>query len=543
MKNILKFMFLCALAASIGLGLLISCDEEKTVNSNPIACLKITSFQQSGGLKSANAGGSYTFNREIKNDGPSDAKDVTLGYYLSTDDKITTSDTPLNVDDKLDLPSGTCNTKNVDIKIPASAVPGTKYYIGVLVTSSSCTNNCPDFKSCEITITDDRKVDTVCLSIETWGFRDEHRSLAVRGNEMLVLTGTIKNNGTITCSNVNIKFYISDDTVIDPQEDTYLDYLEYPVEIQPGKTQTIDPWIFIPNNLVKNKEYYIGMLITSSSCENTCTPYAVFKVFYEPEHYVSNSFQILEWSRENPEILPHEGDTVRLIREIKNDSDMECRNIRVEYYLSKEEMITTDDYFMGSETFDLSAGESNKGTIDLTIPLGSSRRSWYWAVILIKSSSCTELYNPYKTFILQIYYPYCLVSGTIDNGPGPTQPTDVTCGNTYTFRRKVVCDGNRDCNVTLRYYLSTDCSFSTDDMYLGVEEHLNLASSSENSGNIDLTIPAGLAPDMYHISYLITSGCITNSTPIGWDIAVACPSLSDPIGAVRPDQKLKASCH
>lgn len=535
MKNKRVFVLLfCFFTVGI-LGLLISCDEEKATNSNPIACLQITSFQPSVTLKSVNAGQSYTFFREVKNDGPSNADEVTLGYYLSTDEKISSEDTSLNIEDKFDLTSGASNSKNVDIKIPSSVAPGTKYYIGVLVASSSCTNNCTNYKSYQLTITDTPSANSSCLFINKWQKLHNPENFAVSGDEDVLFVGEIRNDGPIACDKLTINFYLSKDSTITTQ-DTLLDTLEDGREIPVGTTENITQNIHIPNNLETGEKYYIGMMIVLSSCENTCSPTSAYEVLYEPYPY-----SISIWTKLNANIPVFRGDTVTYRREIRNTGTVSCTNVRIGYFLSTDSNITVDDTNLGEEIINLPFNGINTAAVNLQIPFTLSGNCHYLG-ILILSSSCSSVAAPSRSDL------FCVgdspIHGTINYGPGSVQPTDVTCGNAYTFYRIIKNSSTRDCDVTLRYYLSTDCSFTGDDTYLGVQETFTISALSENTGPIDLAIPAGLSPDIYHISALITStNCSNPQPPIGWDIAVTCPSTSDPIGTVRPDQKLKATCH
>lgn len=641
-----------AISVIAGLGLLMSCDKEETVNSTQTACIKIVSFQQTTGLKTLKASQSYTFTREVKNEGPSDAKDVTLGYYLSTDDKITSSDTLLNVEDKVDLSSGANNVKNVIIKIPASVTIGNKYYIGILVKSSSCTNNCPDYKSCEFYITETSEIDTSCLNIQKWQISTHPNNIIVGGKKS-VFQGEIRNDGQISCQDVMIKFYLSTDETINPAEDVYLDYisetlnipsgstvpfevsllmpsdklikdkvyyvgmqienstcafscpttaaypvvadvvttcfsidkwqinthpnnvvsldknftfvtfngeiknngpkkcssiwiefylsrsqqiddqvdkyittLDSPLALDPGASASFQVTLPLPNNLISGQTYYIGMCIANSSCANSCQRTASYPIIIDD---TQNPFTILLWQYLSYNNLPssmqfcpllYRGDIAKIKREIQNTGPVDCSNVKIGYYLAWK------PYFqnaiqIGEDTINLAAGEINSEVIELMIPSDLDIKNKLWRLhILIKSSSCTAQSGPWTVIQWGVadYVIYSCLYLRSDN-----KPSDVICGQTYTFNEDIVNPGWKECEVNIKYYISTDSVISSDDIYLGVEKNYFLSGHSKVSDTVDLTIPKNLTPGKYFISEIRRTSCPAQESICTTIVNVSCP--------------------
>jgi hypothetical protein len=537
MKNILKFMFLCALAASIGLGLLISCDEEKTVNSNPIACLQVATFQQVEGLKLLNAGGTYKFTRDIRNDGPADAKDITLSYYLSADETITGSDVSLNVQETLNIPSGGNNVSGINLTIPASAKPGIQYYIGVLIESSSCTNNCPAYKSYDLKIADKPIVNMNCLKLSYWEIADStHDEYYIHSGELLSFNGSIFNEGADACPDVVVRYYLSEDSKI-TTDDTYLNVensFDIPLGVFDFKVK-----LSMPSDLADGHDYYIGILLISSGCENTCETYSIRKVKYE-----ESPFQILAWHLDyaGPDYLVLNR-SARFYRQIYNEREsVSCSNIKIGYYYSQDHIITPADTLLLEETINqLLPKEKNESFFNLLIPSSITEESGYIG-ILVLSSDCSTKNGPSSYYHVEIRRTPCISIdlheiNSADPKGGGCAYRDFNCGQVFSIKRQLHSPEYFACNnVKIRYYLypAANCHIGCDGLlycstvqwdrgiYLNVEETLgDLPPKYIDSRNMDILIPKGLAPGPYVLdAEFISSDCNLPGQEICWSYTI-----------------------
>ena len=508
---------------------LISCDEENNT-PDPTSCLWVVSFSQTEGLRTLNAGGTYNFIRQINNDGPNACSDITLRYFLSTDEVISNSDTYLNVQESLNLASGAYSVSGINLTIPSNVTAGKTYYIGVLINNASCNNNCSTYKSYEVTISGVTP-SSACLWIPNWHLENPHDGHNVTCGQTYTFHREVANDGPSTANNIKIRYYLSTDNTI-TTSDTYLGVEETLNLANGGRSYTtID--LAIPSGLTDGQTYYVGILITSSSCTNTCTPSGAWNVTVSCTTPPNTAcLWIPNWHLENP----HDGhnvtcgQTYTFHREIANDGPSDVNDIKVRYYLSTDNTITTSDTYLGvEENLNLANGGRSYTTVDLPIPSGLNDGQTYYVGILISSSSCTNTCTPSGAWNVTIDCPTgCNSCLWIPNWhlENPHDGHEVTCGQTYTFHREVANDGPSAAdNIKVRYYLSTDNNITTSDTYLGVEETLNLANGGRSYTTVNLPIPSGLNDGQtYYVGILITSSSCTNTcTPSGaWNVTVSC---------------------
>ena len=130
---------------------------KSTASENPpdfSACLMIQKWYCEGQLRNLTAGLSYDFYRELKNNGPALCKHIVINYLLSSDPifSVGSSDFFLEQDIILTLSQGQTSSATMSLTIPTWVNKGQKYWVGMLITSSSCTNTCSPSSGWEVTI-------------------------------------------------------------------------------------------------------------------------------------------------------------------------------------------------------------------------------------------------------------------------------------------------------------------------------------------------------------------------------------------------------
>lgn len=172
--------------------------------------------------------------------------------YLSADSNITTADTWIGTRYVSGLAAGASSAGNSIPIIPASTTPGA-YYLGAY---ADATNTVAET---------DESNNTRAMQVTVGGYADLIMSAisgpaSARRGYYIAVPNTVKNNGTATVTNFNIRFYLSTDAVI-TTADTYLGvrYVNT-VNIAPGAGNTATTSIRIPATAAVGN-YYIGVIV------------------------------------------------------------------------------------------------------------------------------------------------------------------------------------------------------------------------------------------------------------------------------------------
>ena len=155
--------------------------------------------------ESAPTGGTrFTLSATVRNQGTGPSSSTTLHYYRSTDETITTSDTPVGTDSVSGLSASGSSPEFISLTAPSTA--GT-YYYGACVDSvtgeSDSTNNCSATVTVTVTGEPDLVVDTPTVS--------ESDPMA---GESFTLNATVRNRGHGASNPTTLRYYRSTDSTI-----------------------------------------------------------------------------------------------------------------------------------------------------------------------------------------------------------------------------------------------------------------------------------------------------------------------------------------
>jgi len=197
----------------------------------------------------------------VKNEGTAPSGAFSNGFYLSTNQVISSSDTYLDGNSNVSLAAGAQHSWGVaTLTIPAGTAPG-NYYIGILVDRAnavveSAENN--NYVSCPITVTA-VAVSRPDLRITT-GNPTLHPLTVVAGGNVTLSDWTIKNEGTAASGKFSNGFYLSNNQII-TSSDTFLTDNYISPGLAAGAQYT---WgggaLQIPHGTPPGN-YYIGILV------------------------------------------------------------------------------------------------------------------------------------------------------------------------------------------------------------------------------------------------------------------------------------------
>ena len=215
----------------------------------------------------------------LYNNGPAGAADVTIGYYLSTDDVITTADTLLtggrekisvNGDDMTDVPVTST------LSIPEVA-PGT-YYLGILADEYNKIEECDEsnnYTVLKITITE-APCGLADLMPELKGPSSAYVGEPVAG----YISAILHNNGAVKAENITVGYYLSTDDVI-TTADTLLTGGREKVDVDAESQINVPAASDLTIPEIAPGKYYLGVLADEydkiEECDET-NNYAVIQI-------------------------------------------------------------------------------------------------------------------------------------------------------------------------------------------------------------------------------------------------------------------------
>jgi len=162
------------------------------------------------------------------------------------------------------------------------------------------------------------------------------------------------------------------------------------------------------------------------------------------------------------------------------------------FYLSTNALLDASDIPIGSRTVPaLTPGTSNVRTTTLTIPAVAAG-TWFLLANADDGRSIAETQETNNTRNVTILIGPDLSVSTF------TTPFSMPAGSTVTFTYSVKNGGAGDAGPSvIRFYLSTDVLFSTNDQLLGGQNVPAVASGLTSSGSASIAIPVGVSGTYY----------------------------------------------
>lgn len=464
------------------------------------------------GPASGNSGSAITVLNKVKNIGVTNATGFYVGFYLSTDSIITTSDRYLGQRYVTGLGGGGINGWNSNITIPANVAAGT-YYIGAiadysnLVMETNETNNAIAGNAITINNPD------LTLTSLTGPAKGSQGSA-------ITISDTVQNQGTGNSVGFYIGYYVSTDSAI-TTADRYLGR-RYVGSLTAGAVNSANTTVTIPANLSAGT-YYIGgiadytnVLSEANELNNTLAGNTI--AIFKPDMTMV--------SVNGPVDAPR-GANIIISDTVKNIGVGDASGFNVGFYLSKDTAITTADTFLGSRLVTgLVSGAPDSFSTTVTIPATTPTGTYYIGAIADYNGLIPERIetnNAIAGNIIQITNADLIVTAVAGPAAGDTGRNIVI---TDTVRNQGSTNAAGSFNVG--FYLTTDPAVvTTADILLGSRVVAGLAAGTNNSGSTTVTIPATVQAGIYYLgaiadnSNLIAEADEINNGLVGNPITIA----------------------
>lgn len=189
---------------------------------------------------------------------------------------------------------------------------------------------------------------------------------------------------------------------------------------------------------------------------------------------------------------------------VKNQGGADAGASNLKYYLSTDATYGSGDVLLATDAVSaLTAGSTASVSEVLTIPSGTAIGTYYIVFFADADGSVTEGNEANNTGYVQISVTSAAGSpDLIVQNPAAT-PTSILAGSTTSASCTVYNQGTAIAVASnLKYYLSTDNTYSSGDTYLATSTVASLAASGSAAVNASLTIPSTTGAGTYYVIFL-----------------------------------------
>jgi hypothetical protein len=180
---------------------------------------------------------------------------------------------------------------------------------------------------------------------------------------------------------------------------------------------------------------------------------------------------------------------------VKNQGSGTAGSSTIKFYWSSNNSYDSGDIYLGSRSVpSLASGATNSGSTTVTIPSNLSIGTYY---IISRADADSVVAETNETNNIR--------TKSIAIGPdltisSITAPSSANRGSTISIGDQTKNIGSEIAGTsTTKFYLSTNKTYESGDIYLGSRSIPTLSAGATNSGSISVTIPAGIPTGNYFI--------------------------------------------
>jgi subtilase family serine protease len=481
-------------------------DEINNLNSVALTIITptadITAQNQIATPASVLVGNTISVSSIITNQGNITASSGIVGYYLSTNTTLQSTDILLDTSTSSNLAAGGSVSKTTNLTIPAGTAPGNYYILFVtdhtnVVTETNEDNNIATVSITVVAPTVDLALQATALSRTT-----------ITAGDTVSVTTTFHNYGNNAASSSYIHYYLSSNNTYE-SNDVLLGSI-FESAVAAGTSESKITNLIIPANTGTGSYY---LLLAADATNN---------IAESNETNNGNNIALtisarnIDLAVQNPTVFPSSvvsGNTVTVAAIIANTGTSTVASSTIGYYLSTNNTLESSDILLNNTTSGtLAAGATAAKTTTLAIPVNTVAGSYYILFIVDHAGGVTET-NELNN----------LGSASITI-TAPTSPDFTVQAPTFTFTSmNLVPGGAFEINTIISnqgaapasssnigYYLSNDNTWDAADIFLNyrIENNILTAGSIDYSSTT-ITIPANANVGTY---YLIVVADYLNST-------------------------------
>lgn len=311
----------------------------------------------------------------------------------------------------------------------------------------------------------------------------------------------VSNTGTSAAAASVVKFYLSTNITYDVL-DTYLG-MQNVTAISMGNNNTITQSVTLPNNITAGN-YYLVFRVDADVQINELN---------ESNNNSARSINITNPPLTQPDLVFNHLNTPATIEagasmfvdfDITNQGTAASPATTIAYYLSVDNTLDPSDAYLGATNIAsiTTATSSPVYNASINTPPDIAQGNYNLIFFIDANSSVYELNEANNINIkpLTIVGIATLPDFVIAN---LTAPTIAVIGNALTIGCSLSNIGTAAAGVSkIKYYLSTDNTYSSNDTYIGIQTVSSLANGTSNNLNQLFTIPSTLSEGNYFLIYV-----------------------------------------
>lgn len=419
----------------------------------------------------------------VANTGHYAATGVRVGVYLSSDTAITTSDMFLGSGVIASLEPGASAPVSIPVPITDIVAAGT-WYVGAVVddlgmiAESDEGNNALAGNQVEIL------ADGLDLTVQ-----GVTAPASGTTGQPVTITATVA--ATMPAAASAVQFFVSRDPVI-TSADTYL-ATKAVGSFGAAGAQTVTATVTLPTTLTSDT-WYLGAIadaygvITEINETNNASAGRAITV---------NGPELVVESLTSASDTAYTAGTVSLASTIRSMAGAAPTH-RVEFYLSTDPAITTSDIYLGYRTASLPAGGSSTATTILTIPRYLTGGDYYIGAIADPGNVIAEANENDNSLGIPLH-----IIGPDLQVDGLSLPGSALSGVPLTISSRAFSTQGGSGSFTVDFYLSSDQTITTGDVYLGRRTVSSLAVAGASTATATVTIPNYVFTGRYYVGAIV----------------------------------------
>jgi subtilase family serine protease len=474
------------------------------------------------------AGNSISASSQIYNLSGSTANSSNLGYYLSTDNVLSSNDTFLSYSTGGSLGAGQSSSRSSFITIPTGTPAGTYYilfaadYLGQ-VPETNETNNVASVGIAVQASNTDLLIQSPTVSPTT-----------VSVGSAISFNSYIYNQGNAAATNSSVGFYFSTNATLDANDQLltsqYGSTLSALTSSQRSGTATVPAGTPAGNYYILVVADYQNQVVESNETNNVS---AVSFTVVPP----GPDLVITQASLYNTSVTAGTAQTASAY--VLNQGNQSATSSNMGVYLSTNATFDGNDQLLTTSTGTaLAAGISSYRSVNFTVPTTTVTGSYYVLFVADYQNQVVESTETNNVASYSLYVSAATVDLTV--GSLSVSPTPTSAGSTITASCYLYNQGNSLASpATVGYYLSTDASLSSNDVLIGNSSG-SVSSNNYTYRTGSATVPTGIPAGTYYVLFVadylsqlaetnesnnVSSTTIQVITP-GIDLSINSPSSS-----------------
>ncbi|MCC3157714.1 T9SS type A sorting domain-containing protein [Hymenobacter sp. 15J16-1T3B] len=467
---------------------------------------------------SAVAGSYLSLSCSIYNLSGTTATSSNVGYYLSTDNTLSTSDQLLGYSSGYSLAVGGSSTRSSSVQIPTTVTPGSYYLLFVgdydnLVSESNENNN---IASVSFTVS----APSYDLIIQT----PSATPTAVAQGGTLSLSCYISNTGNATAASSSVGYYLSSNTTLDATD--VLLTSTYGGSLSPSSFGASRyGYTNIPATTPTGSYYVLFVadyqdLVTETNETNnvasvaiTVSPPGVDLAIQQAQLGSSSTLA---------------GSSIYASAYLYNLGNMNATASRVGYYLSTNTTFDASDVLLSSTSMSsLTAGQYYSLYPTLTIPSTTTTGSYYVLFVADDQGQVTETNetNNVASVALSVTQP----NVDLQIQQATLSPNTTSAGGSVYASCSIYNAGTTAASYSyVGYYLSTNTTLDASDTYLNYAYGSTLSGGFSSTRAMTLSIPASTASGSYYILFVADYSAQVGETNETNNVASAALTITAP---------------